>query len=174
MSWLCKQCETVNTDDVLECEVCDAVSPYLSRFDYDEINPDVPTTIRWKSEACDCVKLSYRGHITDVTHLNAARILAKRDTEVTFILKNEVTEREFTYDVREHRPPITRIRFLQKSDREFVQELCSDEEFNNYFTIGKYGDNIDSFFDTTLDLLGKGMAIVNPNNSECENAIWFY
>lgn len=158
MSWLCKQCETVNTDDVLECEVCDAVSPYLSRFDYDEIDPDVPTTIRWKAEECDCVKLSYRGHITDVTHLNAARILAKRDTEVTFILKNEVTEREFTYDVREHRPPITRIRFLQNSDREFVQELCSDEEFNKYFTLGKYGDNIDSFFDTTLDLFGKGMA----------------
>ena len=127
MSWLCKQCETVNTDDVLECEVCDAVSPYLSRFDYDEIDPDVPTTIRWKAEECDCVKLSYRGHITDVTHLNAARILAKRDTEVTFILKNEVTEREFTYDVREHRPPITRIRFLQNSDRDFVQ---------NYWNIG--------------------------------------
>ena len=158
MSWLCKQCETVNTDDVLECEVCDAVSPYLSRFDYDEINPEVPTTIRWKAEACDCVKLSYRGHITDVTHLSAARILAKRDTEVTFILRNEVTEREFTYDVREHRPPITKIRLLKESDRGFVKELCSDEEFNKYFTLGKYGENIDSFFDRTLDLFGKGMA----------------
>ncbi len=39
MSWLCRQCETVNIDDVIECEVCDAVSPYLSRFDYDEITP---------------------------------------------------------------------------------------------------------------------------------------
>lgn len=158
MSWLCKQCETVNTDDVLECEVCDAVSPYLSRFDYDEIDLNKPTTIRWKAEACDCVKLSYRGHITDVTHLNAARILAKGDTEVTFILKNEVTEREFTYDVREHRPPITKTRFLQKTDRDFVKELCADIEFNKYFSLGKYGDDIDSFFDTTLDLFGKGMA----------------
>ena len=158
MSWFCKQCETVNTDDVLECEVCDAVSPYLSRFDYDEIDPDIPTTIRWKAECCDSVKLSYRGHVTDVTHLNAARIYAKRDTEVTFILKNEVTEREFTYDVREHKPPITRIRFLQKSDREFVNILCSDEEFNKYFTLGKYGDDIDSFFDKTLYLFDKGRA----------------
>lgn len=158
MSWLCKQCETVNTDDVLECEVCDSISPYLSRFDYDEINPGVPTTIRWNAEACDCVKLSYRGHVTDVTHLNAARILAKRDTEVTFILKNEVTEREYTYDVREHRPPITQIRFLQKSDRDFVKELCSDDEFHKYFTLGRCGDNIDTFFDTTLDLFSKGMA----------------
>ena len=158
MSWLCKQCETVNTDDVLECEVCDAVSPYLSRFDYDEIDFNKPTTIRWKAEACNCVKLSYRGHITDVTHLNAARILAKGDTEVTFILKNEVTEREFTYDVREHRPPITKIRFLKKTDRDFVKELCADEEFNKYFTFGKYGENIDSLFDTTLDMFGKGMS----------------
>jgi RimJ/RimL family protein N-acetyltransferase len=158
MSWICRLCETVNTDDVLECEVCDAVSPYLSRFDYDEIDPDTPTTIRWQAEACDCVKLSYRGHITDVTHLNAARILARRDTEVTFILKNDVTEREFTYDVREHKPPITRIRFLQKSDKEFVLKLCSDEEFKKYFTLGKYGDDIESFFDTTLNLFAKGMA----------------
>lgn len=157
MSWICRLCETVNTDDVLECEVCDAVSPYLSRFDYDEIDPNVPTTIRWQAEECDCVKLSYRGHITDVTHLNAARILAKRDTEVTFILKNDVTEREFTYDVREHKPPITRIRFLQKSDKEFVLKLCSDEEFKNYFTLGKYGDDIESFFKTTLNLFAKGM-----------------
>lgn len=158
MSWLCKQCETVNTEDVLECEVCDAVSPYLSRFDYDEINPEEPTTIRWKAEACDCVKLSYRGHVTDVTHLNAARILAKRDTKVTFILENEVTEREFTYDVREHRPPITKIRFLQKTDRDFVKQLCSDDEFNKFFTLGKYGENVNSFFDTTLELFSKGMA----------------
>ena len=158
MSWTCKLCETVNTDDVLECEVCDAVSPYLSRFDYDEIDPERPTTIRWQAEACDNVKLLYRGHITDVTHLNAARIIAKRDTEVTFILKNEVTEREYTYDVREHKPPITRIRFLQNTDKEFVKELCSDEEFNRYFTLGKYGDDIESYFIKTLDLFSKGLA----------------
>ena len=158
MSWTCRLCETVNTDDVLECEVCDAVSPYLSRFDYDEIDPESPTTIRWQAEACDSVKLSYRGHITDVTHLNAARILAKRDTEVTFILKNEVTEREYTYDVREHKPPITKIRFLQNTDKEFVKELCSDEEFNRYFTLGKYGDDIESYFIKTLDLFNKGLA----------------
>lgn len=74
MSWLCKQCETVNTDDVLECEVCDAVSPYLSRFDYNEIDPKVPTTIGWNAEYCDSVKLSYRCHVTDVTHLNDTRM----------------------------------------------------------------------------------------------------
>lgn len=158
MSWTCRLCETVNTDDVLECEVCDAISPYLSRFDYDEIDPEKPTTIRWQAESCDNVKLSYRGHITDVTHLNAARIIAKRDTEVTFIMKNDVTERKYTYDVRVHKPPITRIRFLQKSDKEFVKELCSDEEFNKYFTLGKYGDDTDSFLETTLELFCKGMA----------------
>ena len=158
MSWICKLCETVNTDDVIECEVCDAVSPHLSRFDYDEIVPDVPTTIRWQAEDCDCVKLSYRGHVTDVTHLNAARILAKSDTEITFILKNDVTEREYTYDVREHKPPITRLRFLRKEDRDFIKELCSDEEFGKYFTLGKYGDDINTFFEATLDSFAKGMA----------------
>lgn len=158
MSWLCKQCETVNTDDTIECEVCDAVSPHLSQFDYDEIDPSRPTTIRWKAECCDSVCLSYRGHTTDVTRLHTVRILAKRDTEVTFILENNVSKREYTYDVREHKPPITRIRFLQDSDRDFVKELCSDEEFNKYFKLGKYGDNIDSFFETTLKLFSKGMA----------------
>lgn len=93
-----------------------------------------------------------------MTHLNAVRIIAKNDTEVTFIMKNEVTEREYTYDVRVHKPPITRIRFLLKSDKEFVKNLCSDEEFNRYFTLGKYGDDTDSFFETILELFGKGMA----------------
>ena len=74
MSWLCKQCETVNTDDVLECEVCDAVSPYLSRFDYNEIDPKVPTIIRWKAEYCDSIKLFYIYLVTDVTHLNDTRM----------------------------------------------------------------------------------------------------
>lgn len=157
MSWLCKRCETENTDDVLECEVCDAVSPHLSRFDYDEIDPEIPTTIRWQAEDCDCVRLSYRGHITDVTHLQAARILAKKDTEVTFILQNDVAERSYTYAVREHKPPITRIRFLRSADKDFFKELCADEEFNKYFTLGKYGDNIDTFFETLLELLDKGM-----------------
>lgn len=158
MSWLCRQCETVNTDDVIECEVCDAVSPYLSRFDYDEITPSKPTTIRWKAEECDCIKLHYRGHITDVSHLNSVRILANRDTEITFVMSNNVAEREYTYDIREHKPPITRLRFLTHSDETFVKELCSDKDFKKYLTLGKYGDDIDSFFKQTMDYFKRGLA----------------
>ena len=158
MSWLCRQCETVNTDDVIECEVCDAVSPYLSRFDYDEITPSKPTTIRWKAEECDCIKLHYRGHITDVSHLNSVRILANRDTEITFVMSNDVAEREYTYDIREHKPPITRLRFLTHSDETFVKELCSDKDFKKYLTLGKYGDDIDSFFKQTMDYFKRGLA----------------
>lgn len=158
MSWFCKQCETINTDDVLECEVCDAVSPYLSRFDYDEIDPNKYTTLRWKAECCNKVKISYRGHIIDVTDLSTKEILAKRDTEVTFILENDVTKREFTYDVREHKPPITKIRILQPSDREFIRILCSDIEFSKYITLSEYGYDTDVFFNTTLNLQKKSMA----------------
>lgn len=103
MSWICKQCETVNLDDALECEVCDAVPPYLSQFDYDEIDNDKHTTLRWKAEYCDSIKLSYIGHETDVTHLNATRILAHSNTEVSFILENNVAKREFTYEIREEK-----------------------------------------------------------------------
>ena len=97
MSWICKQCETVNTDDVLECEVCDAVSPHLSLFEFDHINSDSPTGIRWKAECCDRVYLSYGGRETDVTYISETKILAKQGSEVTFIVENEVSKREFKY-----------------------------------------------------------------------------
>ena len=158
MSWLCKQCETINTDDIIECEVCGAVSPYLSRFDYDEITPSKPTTIRWQAEECENIKLRYRGHVTDVSHLNSVRILANKDSEITFILSNHVADREYTYDIREHKPPITKLRFLQKSDEQFVKELCSDEGFKKHFTLGKYGEDIETFFKQTLDYFKRGLA----------------
>jgi RimJ/RimL family protein N-acetyltransferase len=162
MSWLCKQCETVNSDNALECEVCDAVSPYLSRFDYDEIDPSRPTTLRWQAEGCNTIILSYHGREMDVTHLHAARIIANKDTKVTFRLYGDVADREFTYAVRENKPPLTRNRYLKEGDLDFFKELCSDEEFNRYFTLGRFGDNAESFFYDTIEhyKIGKSLPYV--------------
>lgn len=98
MSWLCKQCETVNQDDsLIKCEVCDEVSPHLSKFDYDEINPLALTEVRWKAEECDCVKAVYDGRETELTGRESAEIALKPNTEILFKLLGKGTEREYTY-----------------------------------------------------------------------------
>lgn len=102
MSWICKQCETLNADDVIECEVCNSVSPHLSRFDYEAIGSNSITRLQWKAECCDNVKLIISGHVSDVSHLNSVHISPKSDTQITFILENNVAKRKYTYDIGEH------------------------------------------------------------------------
>lgn len=157
MSWQCKLCETLNPDDAIECEVCGGVSPYMSRFDYDEINPDKPTTIRWKAESCDKVYIKYRGHVTDVSGINAVRIITKHDTQIAFDMYGKVADREYIYAIKEHKPPLTHIRPLSDSDLGFISDLCDDEDFKHYFTLGRYGNNVEEFFKSTLQYNRDGL-----------------
>lgn len=156
MGWLCRMCETENSDDLISCEVCDSVSPYIDRFDYDEIDPSRPTTIRWKAVECNNVKLLYNGRIQDVSALNAIRIIAKRDTKVTFYVGNDIADREYTFNVREHKPPITKLRTIANEDRGFVDKIFSDKEFAHYFKTE--GEDSNSFFDKLLALSLDGRA----------------
>jgi len=160
MSWLCRMCETENTDDLISCEVCDSVSPYIDHFDYDEINPTRPTTIRWKAIGCNSAMLIYNGHKQDVSSLNAIRIIAKRDTKVTFCVGNEIADREYTFNVREHKPPKTKLRMIINEDRHFIEEIFSDEEFNHFFKTE--GEDSERFFDKllTLSLSGKAYTYI--------------
>lgn len=156
MSWLCRMCETENSDDLITCEVCDSVSPYIDRFDYEEIDPTRPTTIRWKAVGCDSVKLIYNGHTQNVSTLNAIRIIAKRDTKVTFCVCNEISDREYTFNVREHKPPKTKVRMITSEDQDFVEKIISDEEFNHFFKTE--GEKSERFFDKLLTLSLNGRA----------------
>lgn len=156
MSWLCRMCETENSDDLITCEVCDSVSPYIDRFDYDEIDSTRPTTIRWRAVGCNSVKLVYNGHTQDVSSLNAIRIIAKRDTKVTFCVCNEISDREYTFNVREHKPPKTKVRMITCEDQDFVKKIFSDEEFNHFFKTE--GEKSEYFFDKLLTLSLNGRA----------------
>lgn len=99
MSWSCKQCETVNEDNVRICEVCDAVSPHLISFDYGCAMLGNPTTVKWRTEFCDKVVLSCGGKIYDVTLKNETKLSITNGSIVKFILKNENAERVFTFDI---------------------------------------------------------------------------
>lgn len=156
MGWLCRMCETENSDDLISCEVCDSVSPYIDRFDYDEIDSTRPTIIKWKAVECKSVKLIYNGHTQDVSTLSAIRIIAKRDTKVTFCVCNEIADREYTFNVREHKPPITKLRAIIREDRYFVERIFSDKEFNHFFKTE--GENCKCFFEELLTLSLNGRA----------------
>ena len=157
MGWFCKQCETVNSDDVLECEVCDAISPHLSRFDYEEIDSTKPTTLKWKAEACDSVILIHKGIKTDVTDMQTARIIANRDTEVSFLMSSDIADRVYCYAIRVHKPPLTRIRLWSEHDMVVVLALCDNYDFKRCFSNADCDDNISSLFDKSIHLLKRGL-----------------
>lgn len=144
MSWLCKSCETINSDDVIECDVCGGISPHLCQFDYDEISSDKPTTIRWKAEACDKVCIKYNGHVTDVTGLNSIKINVEHDTKVVFCLYNELADREYVYDFKEYKLPIINAnKNLLREGKESSVELSWNIE-NAKSAVMNYNGHTDS------------------------------
>ena len=106
MSWICKQCETVNTDDVLECEVCEAVVPQIKSFSYTEIDVNKPTTFFWESCDCDEVILCYDESEYNVTDDRYFELLITKSSTITFRVINSATTKLFSFPVYVSLPKI--------------------------------------------------------------------
>lgn len=112
MSWICRLCETVNSDDSITCEVCDAKSPSLASFEYEEIDSNSETIISWKAEDADTVMLYFDGTKQDVTGVDTFPLTVTNNNKVSFCLDSEVGERIYTYElVRYKRPQIIDLSF---------------------------------------------------------------
>lgn len=106
MSWICKQCETVNTDDVLVCEVCDAVAPQIKSFSYTEIDVNKPTTFFWESCDCDEVILCYDEVEYNVTDTKHFELSITKSSTITFRVINSATTKLFSFPVYVSLPKI--------------------------------------------------------------------
>ena len=49
MSWKCSFCESFNSDVKIICEVCDSISPFLAKFNYEYIGNN-KAVIEWQAE----------------------------------------------------------------------------------------------------------------------------
>lgn len=106
MSWICKQCETVNTDDVLVCEVCDAAVPQIKSFSYTEIDVNKPTTFFWEGCDCDEVILCYDEAEYNVTEAKHFELSITKSSTITFRVINSVTTKLFSFPVHIPLPKI--------------------------------------------------------------------
>lgn len=118
MSWKCKQCETLNSDESIVCEVCDAVSPHISNFDYDDIVPSKPTTLRWTAEACDHLEIENGNETIDATNLNEIEIQVSEEPEIVFKMSNENADRIYKYQLNRYKLP--QINSIYNKDGEYV------------------------------------------------------
>lgn len=109
MSWICRNCETENSDELDVCEVCETHAPLIVDFQYDKVLSGKPITVRWKTENCDSVSICYKGETRDVSDKESYSIDDPDERGISFLLSNsETTTRtvSFVMDFFE-RPSIT-------------------------------------------------------------------
>ena len=91
MSWICKRCETENSDKLDVCEVCDTQAPRIIDLSYDRIITGKSITVRWVAEFCDNIAVIYGGEQIDVTGKESFEIANPKETDIAFLLSNADT-----------------------------------------------------------------------------------
>lgn len=99
MSWKCSFCESFNSDEKIICEVCDSISPFLAKFNYEYIGNN-KAVIEWQAENARKVIACFNSKKYDITNWKAARIsLNEALSLVSIFVINEVTERTYTFGI---------------------------------------------------------------------------
>lgn len=99
MGWQCKLCESLNTDETAVCEVCNGIAPFMACF-HDDYIDSVHALIVWQIENALQIIVKYEGKTYDVTSWKKAKIrLVTNITFLSFILKNEVAERVYSFGI---------------------------------------------------------------------------
>lgn len=87
------------TDETAVCEVCNGIAPFMACFHYDYID-SVHALIVWQIEKALQIIVKYEGKTYDVTSWKKAKIrLVTNITFLSFILKNEVAERVYSFGI---------------------------------------------------------------------------
>ena len=99
MSWQCNFCDTRNTTDIIACEVCGAIPPILSKFDYIYIGNE-KVEISWFAVNALEIEVYYNNNKYNVTNWKSARVALKSSINVIMIkIKNNVTERTYSFGI---------------------------------------------------------------------------
>ena len=99
MSWICNQCESLNSDERIICEVCNSISPVLVKFNfkYEENNKAI---IEWQAENACRVTALFNSHTYDISNWKSARIsLLCTLTIIAITVSNAVTDRIYTFGI---------------------------------------------------------------------------
>lgn len=100
MSWICKNCETENSDMLDVCEVCETHAPQIIDFQHDKVLSGKPISIKWKTEFCESASIYYKGETIDVSDKNEYSIEDPSEKDISFLLSNsETTTRTVSFSM---------------------------------------------------------------------------
>lgn len=109
MSWQCNLCETINTDDLLECEVCSSLVPRIISMNYSNVDITKPTTIVWESFECDKTIIVYNDVEHDVSDCKEYELIVLENSTVTFKVSNSTTTRFYSFPIHVGPPEIVKF-----------------------------------------------------------------
>lgn len=97
MSWICKNCETMNYDDDCICVVCNSVAPNIQNITVDYQKE----IITWTNNNVRELNIKYSQGVFNVTGLTSFHISISAIETIVFIADNDVAERIFCYKLSE-------------------------------------------------------------------------
>lgn len=103
MSWNCKQCGAVNPDEVVRCEVCEELSPFLVSFNVEYKNKNT-VIISWSEGNTDLTEIIYNDKRHNVTDWRAVQIKLTAPLNVVVVkLTNVTAERTYVFVIKKKR-----------------------------------------------------------------------
>lgn len=140
MNWLCKNCETNNSDDFITCMVCDEKSPEIFFFRSDSIEAelDTPVILEWEVKNVDSIVIDSLGKLNPK---GKKEVYFDESSEIRLIAKNDIYTRVQSLHIELLPPKILSF----TSSKEMIDpkeeiELFWDVKNFETITIFKIGD----------------------------------
>jgi hypothetical protein len=113
--WICKNCETLNDEEALQCEVCDSKLPRVYNFFCDCSDIQNLSLCKWETDEVD--ELYIQIGDGDKIHLTENEYNAdiKKNTVIRFYLSNKIGNKVFEFPITINKPYIEFFKVVNNS-----------------------------------------------------------
>ncbi len=110
--WQCKNCDTINDEKLLLCEVCDSIPPYVYDFECDCSDISCLSPCKWSTNAVDTLWMQVGDGEKFKVIKNEIELDIKKNTIVRFYASNKIADRIFEFPIIIKKPTIDDFEIL--------------------------------------------------------------
>lgn len=110
--WQCKNCDTINDEKLLICEVCDSISPHICDFACDCSDISRLSPCKWSTNAIDTLWMQVGDSEKFEVSKNEIELDIKKNTIVRFYASNKIADRIFEFPIIIKKPTIDNFEIL--------------------------------------------------------------
>ena len=110
--WQCKNCDTINDEKLLTCEVCDSISPHICNFACDCSDISNLSPCKWSTNAIDTLLMQVGDGEKFEVLKNEIELDIKKNTIVRFYASNKIADRIFEFPIIIKKPTIDDFEIL--------------------------------------------------------------